>query len=91
MAVFVEVYLSDIQDEPDGASLKITNDKDSDPQAVVDAFKTVYTGLLAAIDEIDAAEAAAEAAKTAAAATPVSPADVPAPDPSVPATVAPAV
>lgn len=88
MAVFVEVYLSDIQDEPDGASLKITNDKDSTPQDVVDAFKTVYTGLTAAIDEIDAAEAAAEAAKTAGAtATPVSPADVPAPDPSVPAVV----
>ena len=66
MAVFVEIYLSDIEDEPDGASLKITNDADSSPQEVVDAFKTVYTGLLAAIDEIDAAQAAAEAAKTAA-------------------------
>jgi hypothetical protein len=85
MAVFVEIYLSDIEDEPDGASIKITNDADSLPSDVVAAFKDVYTGMLAAIDEIDAAEAAAEAAKTAPPAVPAGLPDIPAPDPAVPA------
>lgn len=66
MAVFVEIYLADLDDEPDGASLKITNDKDSTPQDVVDAFKTVYGGMMAAIDEFDAADAAKAAGTSAA-------------------------
>lgn len=70
MAIFVELYLKDLDDEPSGASVKIFNDKDSTHNDVVTAFEEVYTGLTAALDRIDAADQPAPPSDTLAAAAP---------------------
>jgi hypothetical protein len=59
VAIFVELKLSDITDDPDSSSLFIRNDENSTPADVVAAFEEVYLGLTAVIDRIEAAEAAA--------------------------------
>lgn len=61
MAIFVELKLSDISDDPDSASVFIRNDENSTPADVVAAFEEVFSGLQAACDRLDAADAASPA------------------------------